>query len=87
MASPLVVLDEQGTPAVIRYNIPEPTSYSRHHIIELQLPEDAFTVVATPPAIDAALSPGEAEPSSAVSTDGRSSAQRPNRLPHASAGS
>jgi hypothetical protein len=83
MAKPLVVLDEQGTPAVIRYNIPEPTSYSGRHIVELQLPDEAYTVVvATPPAIEAALSRGETEPGSAAAIDGRSSAHGPNGVPH-----
>ena len=54
MAQPLVALDPEGTPAIISYNIPEPTSYSGRHVIELKLAADAFTeVVMVPPAAPA----------------------------------
>lgn len=50
-AKPLVQLDPQGTPAILSYNVPEPTTYSGKNYIELsQLPPNAFTipVAATP---------------------------------------
>jgi hypothetical protein len=43
MSKPLVALAPQGTPAVISYNISEPTSYSGRNIIELELEAEDFT--------------------------------------------
>lgn len=34
-SNPLVVLDENGSPAVLNYNVPEPTSYTGRNLIEL----------------------------------------------------
>ncbi|MGE3289715.1 MAG: hypothetical protein AB7J32_26955, partial [Pseudonocardia sp.] len=42
MSSPLIALDPHGTPAVLSYDLPEPTSYRGRHIIELDIPEDYF---------------------------------------------
>lgn len=46
-ARPLVQLDPAGTPTVLSYNVPEPTSYSGKNYIALsQLPADAFSGIA-----------------------------------------
>src|SRR5262245_2817429 len=42
MSSPLIALDPHGTPAVLSYDLPEPTSYRGRHIIELDVPEGYF---------------------------------------------
>lgn len=42
MSNPLIKLDPQGTPAVLSYDLPEPTSYRGRHVIELDIPEQYF---------------------------------------------
>ncbi|GIH25307.1 hypothetical protein Aph01nite_36170 [Acrocarpospora phusangensis] len=41
-ARPLAELDPGGTPVVLSYDVPEPTSYRGRHIIELDIPPDYF---------------------------------------------
>jgi hypothetical protein len=59
---PLVQLDQNGNPTVLRYDVPEPTSYSGKHYINLsQLPPEAFTTTIVSSAAEAPrLAPGGA---------------------------
>lgn len=43
MAEPLIRLDPDGRAPLLRYDVPEPTSYSGRNLIELDLPPSAFT--------------------------------------------
>ena len=41
--APLLELDPDGTPTVLAYSLPEPTTYRGRHIIQLDYPESSFT--------------------------------------------
>lgn len=43
---PLIGLAPAGQPAIISYNVPEPTSYPGEHLISLEFPEDIYTEAA-----------------------------------------
>lgn len=43
MAEPMIRLDPNGTAPVLSYNVPEPTSYTGRHVIELEFPAEWFT--------------------------------------------
>lgn len=50
---PLVALDPDGSPSLLSYNVPEPTSYTGRNFLEIPLPADAFTtIVNTATAVD-----------------------------------
>lgn len=51
--APLIDLDPDGSPASISYNVPEPTSYSGRHYIEIVRPPEAFLQVQGSPATPA----------------------------------
>lgn len=40
--APLVALDPTGSPVVLRYDLPEPTSYRGRNVIDLNIPADWF---------------------------------------------
>lgn len=46
MAEPMIRLDPHGTAPVLSYNVPEPTSYTGRHVVELEFPDDWFTPLA-----------------------------------------
>lgn len=41
-SKPLVALDGTGEPAILNYNVPEPTSYSGRNLMELRYPKSKF---------------------------------------------
>ncbi|NJC85930.1 hypothetical protein [Planosporangium mesophilum] len=41
-ARPLIELDPHGSPVVLSYDVPEPTSYRGRHVIELDFPDTYF---------------------------------------------
>jgi hypothetical protein len=43
---PMIKLDPGGTAPILSYNVPEPTSYTGRHVIELELPQEWFTEAA-----------------------------------------
>ena len=43
MPTPLIQLEPNATAPILRYDIPEPTSYSGFNLIELSFPDDIFT--------------------------------------------
>jgi hypothetical protein len=44
--NPFTQLDPAGKPAIISYNVPEPTSYSGENLIELQFEASIFSPAA-----------------------------------------
>jgi len=59
---PMIKLEENGTAPVLSYNVPEPTSYTGRHVIELELAPEWFTPkareVPPPPPAQPPSSPG-----------------------------
>jgi hypothetical protein len=47
MAAPLIQLDAGGTASVLRYDIPEPTSYEGKNFIKLEFDDNVFAAVAS----------------------------------------
>jgi hypothetical protein len=43
---PMIKLEPNGTAPILSYNVPEPTSYSGRHLVELETPDDWFTAAA-----------------------------------------
>src|SRR5262245_35225985 len=39
---PMIKLEPGGTAPILSYNVPEPTSYTGRHVIELELPQEWF---------------------------------------------
>jgi len=42
-AEPMIKLEPGGTAPILSYNVPEPTSYSGRHVVELDIAADWFT--------------------------------------------
>lgn len=68
-ANPLIQLEVGGTAPVLRYDIPEPTSYEGKNFIALSLDEDVFEPVASETPVSDALRALATEPRGDVRAD------------------
>lgn len=83
MAEPIAEMDTQGKASVISYNVPEPTSYSGSHLIELIFPESYFNAAAKKIPEGRKVKVSDSELDKAVNTGFTTGFFRPDMFPNA----